>query len=283
MAEMIKLTIDGKEVEVKKGTTILEAAKKANIDIPTLCFLKEINEIGDCRMCLVEVEGRRGFVTSCIQKAEEGMVVKTNTIALIEARRMVLDLILSNHQRDCLTCTRNGNCELQKLAEQFNVTCIRYNGKVQSHQIDDKSASLVRNFNKCILCRRCVATCKNVQGIGAIDCVNRGFDSCISTVGNNSLADVNCTLCGQCIEACPVGALTEKDGTEAVWRKLKDEEAYVVVQTAPAVRVALGEEFGMPIGTSVTGKMVSALKLLFSVVDIQDSNPLFIVDIAPIP
>lgn len=262
MSDMIKLTIDGKEVEVKKGTTILEAAKKANIDIPTLCFLKEINEIGDCRMCLVEVEGRRGFVTSCIQKAEEGMVVRTNTIALIEARRMVLDLILSNHQRDCLTCTRNGNCELQKLAEQFNVTGIRYNGKVQSHPIDDKSASLVRNFNKCILCRRCVATCKNVQGIGAIDCVNRGFDSCISTVGNNSLADVNCTLCGQCIESCPVGALTEKDGTEAVWRKLKDEDAYVVVQTAPAVRVALGEEFGMEIGTNVAGKMVTALKRL---------------------
>lgn len=262
MSDMIKLTIDGEEVEVEKGTTILEAAKKANIDIPTLCFLKEINEIGDCRMCLVEVEGRRGFVTSCIQKVEEGMVVRTNTIALIEARRMVLDLILSNHQRDCLTCTRNGNCELQKLAEQFNVTGIRYNGKVQSHQIDDKSASLVRNFNKCILCRRCVATCKNVQGIGAIDCVNRGFDSCISTVGNNSLADVNCTLCGQCIEACPVGALTEKDGTEAVWRKLKDEDAYVVVQTAPAVRVALGEEFGMEIGTNVAGKMVTALKRL---------------------
>lgn len=262
MSEMIKLTIDGKEVEVEKGTTILEAAKKANIDIPTLCFLKEINEIGDCRMCLVEVEGRRGFVTSCIQKAEEGMVIKTNTIALIEARRMVLDLILSNHQRDCLTCTRNGNCELQKLAEQFNVTGIRYNGKVQSHQIDDKSASLVRNFNKCILCRRCVATCKNVQGIGAIDCVNRGFDSCISTAGNHSLADVNCTLCGQCIEACPVGALTEKDGTEAVWKKLKDEDTYVVVQTAPAVRVALGEEFGMEIGINVTGKMVTALKRL---------------------
>ncbi len=262
MSKMIKLTIDEKIVEVPEGTTILEAAKKASIDIPTLCFLKEINEIGDCRMCLVEVEGRKNFVTSCIQKVEEGMVVRTNTIALIEARRMVLDLILSNHQRDCLTCSRNGNCELQKLAVEFNVTGIKYNGKIQSHKIDDKSASIVRNFNKCILCRRCVATCKNVQGVGAIDCVNRGFDSCISTVGDNSLADVNCVLCGQCIEACPVGALTEKDSTEEVWKKLKDEDTYVVVQTAPAVRVALGEEFGMKIGTNVTGKMVTALRRL---------------------
>ena len=259
---MIKLSIDGKEVEVEKGTTILEAAKKANIDIPTLCFLKEINEIGDCRMCLVEVEGIRGFVTSCIQKAEEGMVVKTNTIALIEARKMVLDLILSNHQRDCLTCTRNGNCELQKLAEQFNVTGVRYNGKIQSHSIDDKSPSIVRNFNKCILCRRCVGACKNVQKIGAIDCINRGFESCISTVGDKSLNDVNCTNCGQCIEACPTGALHEKETIDDVWVKLKDPDTYVVVQTAPAVRVALGEEFGMPIGINTTGKMVTALKRL---------------------
>ena len=262
MSDIIKLIIDGKQVEVPNGTTILQAAKKAHIEIPTLCFLKEINEIGDCRMCLVEVEGRKGFVTSCIQKAEEGMVVRTNTMALIEARSMVLDLILSNHQRDCLTCTRNGNCELQKLAEEFNVTGIKYTGKVQKHNIDDKSASIVRNFNKCILCRRCVATCKNVQQISAIDCINRGFDSCISTYGDSSLADVNCVLCGQCIESCPVGALTEKDSTEFVWKQLKDEDKYVVVQTAPAVRVALGEEFGMDIGTNVTGKMVTALKRL---------------------
>ncbi len=260
--EKICLTIDGKQVEVEKGATILEAARKANIDIPTLCFLKEINEIGDCRMCLVEVEGRRGFATSCIQKAEEGMIVKTNTPAIIEARKTVLDLILSNHQRDCLTCVRNGNCELQRLAEEFGVTGIKYNGKVQSHDIDEKSASIVRNFNKCVLCRRCVATCKNVQGIGAIACINRGFESCISTVGEKSLADVNCVLCGQCIEACPVGALTEKDSTEEVWKALRDDDKYVVVQTAPAVRVALGEEFGMEIGTNVTGKMVSALKRL---------------------
>ena len=260
MSEMVKLNIDGIDVEVPKGTTILEAARKANIDIPTLCFLKGINEVGDCRMCLVEVEGRRGFATSCIQKAEDNMVVRTNTPDLIEARRTVLDLILSNHDRDCLTCTRNGNCELQKLAEEFNVTEIEYQGKRQEHEIDDLSPSIVRDFNKCILCRRCIATCKNVQGIGAIDCVNRGFKSMVSTVENRSLNDVNCTFCGQCIESCPVGALKEKDSTREVWRKIKDPDAYVVVQTAPAVRVALGEEFGMEIGTNVTGKMVAALK-----------------------
>ena len=259
---MVHLTINGIPVEVEEGTTILEAARKVNIDIPTLCFLKDINEVGDCRMCVVEVEGNRGFATACIQKVAEGMVVKTSTPAVIEARKIVLDLILSNHDRECLTCTRNGTCELQKLAQEFYVDEIKYQGSRNRHKIDDISPSIVRDFNKCILCRRCVATCKNVQGIGAIDCVNRGFESCISTVENKSLNDVNCTFCGQCIEACPVGALKEKDSTEIVWSKLRDEDTYVVVQTAPAVRAALGEEFGMPIGTNVTGKMVSALKHL---------------------
>ncbi len=236
---MINLNIDGQQIQVKEGTTILEAAKIAKIDIPTLCFLKGINEVGDCRMCIVEVEGRRGFVTSCIQKAEEGMVVHTNTPSIIEARRVVLDLIISNHKVDCLTCTRSGNCELQKLAKKLNVTNIEFQGEIIEHEIDDLSPSIVRDFNKCVLCRRCVATCKNVQSVGAIDCINRGFTSCISTVENKSLNDVNCTFCGQCIQSCPTGALHEKETINEVWEKIKDKESFVIAQTAPAVRVAL--------------------------------------------
>ena len=259
---IVTLTIDNQEVKVKKGTTILQAAKQAGIDIPTLCFLKDINEVGDCRMCIVEVEGRKGFATSCIQTVEEGMVVHTHTPNVLEARHVILDLIISNHAKDCLTCTRSGNCELQTLAVKFNVLNVEFPGEMTKHKIDDLSPSIVRDFNKCILCRRCVAACKNVQKIGAIDCINRGFESCISTVGDHSLNDVNCTNCGQCIEACPTGALHEKETIDDVWIKLKDPDTHVVVQTAPAVRVALGEEFGMPIGTNVTGKMVTALKRL---------------------
>ena len=260
--EMVNLTIDNQKITVPKGTTILNAAKQAGIDIPTLCFLKDINEVGDCRMCIVEVEGRRGFATSCIQTVEEGMVVHTHTPNVLEARHVILDLIISNHAKDCLTCTRSGNCELQALATKFNVLNIEFEGERTEHKIDDLSPSIVRDFNKCILCRRCVAACKNVQKIGAIDCINRGFESCISTVGDHSLNDVNCTFCGQCIEACPTGALHEKETINDVWVKLKDPDTTVIVQTAPAVRVALGEEFGMPIGTNVVGKMVTALKRL---------------------
>ena len=259
---MVNLKIDGIDVAVEEGSTILEAARKANIDIPTLCFLKEINEVGDCRMCIVEVEGRRGFATSCVQKVEEGMVVHTNTPSVLDARKTILELILSNHDRKCLTCVRSGNCELQELAKKFNIDDIPFEGERIEHEIDDKSPSIVRDFNKCILCRRCVGMCKKVQEIGAIDSANRGFESCVSTVGGASLNDVDCTFCGQCIEACPVGALREKDDTAKVLRKIKDEETFTVVQTAPAVRVALGEEFGMQVGSEVEGKMTTALKRL---------------------
>lgn len=258
----VTLTIDNQKVTVFDGTTILEAAKKAGIDIPTLCFLKDINEAGDCRMCIVEVEGRKGFATSCIQTVEDGMVVHTHTPNVLEARHVILDLIISNHTKDCLTCTRSGNCELQSLAVKFNVLNVEFTGEMSKHKIDDLSPSIVRDFNKCILCRRCVAVCKNIQQIGAIDCINRGFDSCISTVDDKSLNDVNCTFCGQCIQACPTGALHEKESINDLWIKLKDPETYVIAQTAPAVRVALGEEFQMDIGTNVTGKMVASLKRL---------------------
>lgn len=260
--ELINITIDGKQLQVPNNSTVLEAARSVNIDIPTLCYLKDINQIGACRMCIVEVQGARGFQASCTYPVSEGMVVKTNTSAIREARKVTLELILSNHDRSCLTCVRSKNCELQDLAEQLNVTEIEFQGENIKHPIDDFSPSVVRDPNKCILCRRCVAVCKNVQGVSAIETTKRGFKSIISPAFNMSLNEVPCAMCGQCINACPVGALKEKDSTKAVWRALANPDLHVVVQTAPAVRAALGEEFDMPIGTSVTGKMVAGLRRL---------------------
>ena len=259
--DMLNVTIDGVKVSVPAGTTVLEAARQANIHIPTLCFLKDINEIGACRMCVVDVGGR-SLAAACVMPVSEGMVVKTNTPAVRKARKAVLELILSNHERKCLSCVRSQNCELQRLAKELGVEESRFCGDNIEYPLDEISPSLVRDPNKCILCRRCLAVCRNVQQIGAIGAVERGFKTQIAPAFNRSIMETNCVFCGQCINACPVGALREKDDTQKVWDAIADPEKIVVVQPAPAVRVALGEEFGMPIGTRVTGKMTQALKRL---------------------
>jgi len=259
----VNLTIDGVNVTVPANYTVIEAAREAGINIPTLCYLKGVNQIGACRICLVETKGGRGLQAACTLPVTEGMEVYTNNPKLREARRINLELLLSNHNRECTSCVRSGSCEFQALCNEYDVKDYPFDtDKKPVSNVDDLSPSIVRDNSKCINCRRCIAACNNVQHIGAIGVSKRGIKSVVGCVYGKSLADSPCVNCGQCIISCPTGALHEKDSTKDVWAALADPDKYVVVQPAPAVRASLGEEFGMPMGTAVTGKMVAALRRL---------------------
>ncbi|MCL2323226.1 MAG: NADH-dependent [FeFe] hydrogenase, group A6 [Oscillospiraceae bacterium] len=262
---MINLTINNNKVSVEEGITILKAANQIGVHIPTLCNLdmhdiKMMNKVATCRVCMVEIEGRKNLAPACSTEVTEGMVVHTNTLRAVKSRRAMVELLLSNHPKDCLICERNQNCELQSLAAELGIREIKYKVHRSEHKKDTSSFSLIRNADKCILCRRCETMCNEVQTVGVYSAVHRGFDTVIGTAFDNPMLDTVCTFCGQCVSVCPTGALTQVDNVSEVWAALNDPEKYVVVQTAPAVRVALGEEFGLPAGTNVKGKMVAALK-----------------------
>jgi iron-only hydrogenase group A len=261
--ETIKLTIDDQPVEVAPGTTILEAARQIGINIPTLCYHPDLNTKAMCRICLVEVEGARALQTACSQPVAPLMKVRTNTAAVRETRKLNLELLLSNHPQDCLNCVRNQKCELQALSESMGVRSQRFRSTEKRHlPIDASSPSIVRDPAKCILCRRCVAVCHQVQGVGALYPTHRGDQTIIAPAGEEALNNVACTFCGQCIQVCPVGAIYEVDDTAKVWAALENPDLHVIVQTAPAIRVAIGEEMGMEAGGIATGKLVAALRRL---------------------
>ncbi len=259
--EMINCKINGIAVSVPKGSTILEAARIAGVEIPTLCYMKKINEIGACRICVVEATGARGLVTACVYPVSEGMEVKTNTAKVQKARKTTLELMLSTHEKKCLSCSRSTNCELQKLCREYGVEESSFDGYKPHYELDTSTPHLIRDNNKCILCRRCVAVCRE-QYVSVIGPNDRGMDTSIGTAFKVNLSEVPCISCGQCVAVCPTGALIEKDDTDKVWAALADPTKHVVVQTAPSIRATLGECFGMPIGTNVEGKMVAALRRL---------------------
>lgn len=259
---MPKINIDDKTIEVAEGTSVLNAAKQAGIRIPTLCYLENVSAIGACRVCLVEVEGARNLAASCALPVNDGMKVRTNTKRVRDARRTVVELLLSEHDGDCQICDRNNDCELQSLAYELGIKKIRYEGQKTSNEVDSSTPALVRDGGKCIKCRRCVAVCGQTQAVGALFPQFRGFKTSIAPAFGQNLDSVKCVQCGQCAAVCPVGAIVENSHIEMVWKAIDDPKKTVIVQTAPAVRAALGECFGMPAGTRVTGKMYAALRRL---------------------
>ena len=263
----VSLKIDRHEITVPEGTTVLEAARMIGINIPTLCHidLKGTcikNKPASCRICVVEIEGRRNLAPACATKCTEGMVVSTSTLRVMNARKIVAELILSDHPNDCLTCPKSSDCELQRLALRFNIREMPFNGGELSLRKREVTASIVRNMDKCIFCRRCESVCNDVQTVGALGAIRRGFNTTIAPAFDKMMVQSECTYCGQCVAVCPTGALTERDHTNRLLEDLSNPEKTVIVQTAPAVRAALGEEFGMPAGSLVTGKMVYALREL---------------------